>query len=290
MVGASASDSWADSSYKSSSSQEVFGEKAFRNMYGQANKLYRQQKGLNPEFQQFVQGQVNPFMQGLNPYMMQGFGQQMGGGMQGGAGQQINPALQQSLQQSLAGGQSNEGRMYEDIVGGAGNTYVDPVVDDMYSQAWKGMDRGKFKNTAAAAAQGNNMGNYARQMDNTQFASDTMSDLRSKELALRGSAYDTDLNWKMDIARQADSNLGAAQDRAIGLLGAGDQNQQFGVGQGLGMQQFGMGMTNPWMAMQQMPWANMNAWSNVLGDPTVLSRSDATGASHSRDISVGVGL
>ena len=289
MVGIGLSGGAESSQANSKTTQDVFGSGHFGNMYGAAGDLYEQQSAMNPQFQQFMMGQVNPFMMGLNPYMMQGFGAQMGGGGLGATGAAVDPALRDSLQQSLSGGPSNTARMYQDIVGGEGNTYVDPLVDDMYNQAWKGLDRGAFKNSAQSAAASGNMGNYSRQMDNSAFAADTMSDVRSKEMQLRAGAYDKDMDWKMQIANQADSNVGAAQDRAIGLLGGGDQNQQFGMGAGLGMQQFGMGMASPWMAMQQFPWANLNNYANALGDKTVLTNQFSSSKAGSWNAGASVG-
>lgn len=179
-------------------------------------------------------------------------------------------------------------RMYQDIVGGEGNSYIDPVVNDMYDNAWRSLDRGAFKNEAQRAAGSGNMGNYNRQMNNTLHAENMMNNVRTQENQLRAGAYDKDLNWKMNIASLADQNIGKAQDRAMGLLGAGDQSQQYGMGAGLGMQQFGMGMANPWMAMQQMPWANMNAYANVLGDPTILGQSKSKGSSSGWNAGVSV--
>ena len=275
------------SSNSSNFSQSVFKPQAtaLGKMYRDSEALYNRQRGLQNQFQNFGMNTVNPYMASLNPYMMQGFGGLMGGGRQGATGAAVNPALQQSLQQSLSGGPSNTAKMYQDIVGGPGNTYVDPLVDDMYNQAWKGLDRGQFKNSAQNAAASGNMGNYSRQMDNSAFAADTMSDVRSKEMALRAGAYDTDMNWKMNIANQADSNLGAAQDRAMNLLGAGDQNTMGALGQGQMMQQMGMGMMSPWMAMMQAPWMGMNNYANVIGDPTVLSKGDSEGSSTGFDTS-----
>lgn len=277
------------SSQSSSSKQSVWGPQGSElgNMYGSAGDLYGQQTGLNPQFQQFMMSQVNPFMMGLNPYMMQGFGGQMGGGFAGGVGQQVAGDLASSLTQSM-NSPSNMGKMYQDIVGGPGNTYIDPVVNDMYDSAWRNLDRGAFRQADYKASQGDNMGNYRRQIDNTLLAGETMRNTQQAENALRAGAYDKDLNWKMNIASLADQNIGKAQDRAMGLLGAGDQSQQYGMGAGLGMQQFGMGMANPWMAMQQMPWANMNAYANVLGDPTILGQSKSKGSSSGWNAGVSV--
>ena len=275
------------SSNSSNFSQNVWKPqgKALTSMYDSARHTFANQQPFIQQFRNFGMNTVNPFMAGLNPYMMQGFGGLMGGGAQGATGAAVDPGLRDSLMKSLQGGQSNTAKMYQDIVGGPGNTYIQPVIDDMYANAWQGLDRGGFKNSAQAAAQSGNMGNYSRQIDNSLLAADTMSDVRQKANALRAANYGRDMDWKMSIANQADANLGAAQDRALGLLGAGDQNMAHALGSGLGMQQFGMGMMNPWMAMMQAPWMNMNNYANVLGDPTVLGKGNSEGSSWGFDTS-----
>lgn len=253
---------------------------ALGDMYSGAGGIFNQNQQMNPQFQNFMSQQINPMMMGMNPYMMQGFQNQMGGGAMGATGGAVDPALRQSLQNSLAGGQSNMSKMYSSIVGGNGNSYVDPIVDDMYSKAWDNLDQGAFKQSAQGAARSGNMGNYNRQMDNAQFASNMMNDVGMRENQLRGAAYDTDLNWKMKIAGQADDNLGKSQDRAMGLLGAGDMNQQGAMNSGNMMQNFMMGQANPFMAMQQFPWMNLNSYANSIGDPTVLSSAKSSGSSN----------
>jgi hypothetical protein len=105
------------SSNKGSSQQSVWGgqQPFLKDMYGGASDLYGSQMPFNQQFQQFGMNTVNPYMASLNPYMMQGFSGQMGGGQQGQAAQQVNPSLMKSLQKSLAGGQSNAGKMYRTL-------------------------------------------------------------------------------------------------------------------------------------------------------------------------------
>mgnify|MGYP001820517359 CR=1 FL=1 len=282
---------------ESSSKQEVWKPqgKALEDMYKQAGGLYGQGQWMNPAYQQFAQSQMMPFMQGLNPYMMQGFGGLMGGGQQGQFASQMNPELQNSLMQSLNGSGQPTGmqQMYADIVGGAGNEYIEPVVNDMYDTMWQNLDRGEFRNSAQKAAQTGNTGNYRRQIDNTLMANEAMNNTQKAENALRAGNYGQDMNWKMQIASQADSNAlqdrQNAQNKLMGMYGAADQNTQFGLGQGGAMQQFGMGMASPWMSMMQMPWIGMNNYANILGDPTILGSSERDAGSWNASGNVGFG-
>lgn len=300
MVGASVGGGFSKSSNKSSSEEKIFKpqHEALNTLYGRGKKTYTKAAELNDPFREFGMNTVNPYMQSLNPYMMQGFGGLMGGGQQGGFAQQMSPQLQQSLQQSLNGPQqpTNTQRMYSDIIGGSGNTYIDPVIDDMYDNAWQGLDRGGFRDNAQSASRfgGGGMGNSRRQLDNTLLASENMNNVRQQENFLRAGAHDADLNWKMDIAQGADTNASnermAAQQGLMGQMGAGDQNTQFGLNSGNMMQSMGMGMMNPWMAMQQMPWNNVNNYANTIGAPIVLGSSKSSGNSFGIDGEVGAGM
>lgn len=266
--------------------------KALGRLYNNAKHLYKGQQGLQNDFQDFGRNTVNPFMQGLNPHAMQGYGGLMGGGQQGQFAQQMNPALQQSLQQSLNGPQqpTMTQQLYQDIIGGPGNEYIQPVVDDMYNQAWQGLDRGRFRNNAQSAAASGNTGNYARQMDNATFAGDTMNNVRQQENALRAANYGQDMGWKQNIANLADTNASnermQAQQGLLNMYGGADQNTQGALDQSRMMQQFGMGMMDPWMTMMQAPWNSLNNMANIIGDPTVLNNTTKKSGSWNAGISI----
>lgn len=292
-IGLSGGSSKSDSSSK----QNVWSPQgaALKDMYGNLGGLFNMNMGMLPAFNQMAMGTVMPYMQGLMNPAMGGFTGQMGGGHQGAFAGAMSPQLQQSLMQSLNGpqGQTNTQRMYSDIVGGQGNEYIQPVVNDMYDTMWEQLDRGGFKDQAQRAAQTGNMGNYNRQMNNTLLANEAMKNTQRAENQLRQGAYDTDLNWKMQIANQADTNTLKdrmnAQNNLMGMYGGADKNVQAGLG-GLGnMQQFGMGMMNPYMAMMQMPWMGANNWANILGDPTILGESKAKSSAWNASGNVGFG-
>ena len=150
-----------------------------------------------------------------------------------------------------------------------------------------------FKDSARAAAGSGNMGNYSRQVDNSLLASEAMANTQTAENALRAGAYDTDLNWKMNIANQADTNAANqkmfAQQGLFDMLGQADANTQYGLNSGQGMQNFAMGQANPFMAQQQFGWNNMNNWANILGSPIVLGSTHSKGGSFGMDGEVGMG-
>ena len=286
----------SNSDYSSRSSNSVWKPQgsALKDMYGYLPGLMDMNMGQLGGFNNFAMNQVMPYMQGLINPTMGGYQNQLQGGQQGNFANAMSPQLQQSLMQSLNGpqGQTNTQRMFQDIVGGQGNEYIDPVVNDMYDTMWDQLDRGGFKDQAQQAAQTGNMGNYNRQMNNTLLANDALQNTQRAENQLRAGAYDTDLNWKMNIANQADTNSlndrMNAQNNLMGMYGGADQNIQAGMGNMAGMQQFGMGMMNPWMAMQQMPWMGANNYANVLGSPIMESKTRDKGGSWGHSGSFGM--
>ena len=173
-----------------------------------------------------------------------------------------------SLTSSLSG-PSSTGQMYEDIVGGSGNTYIDPMIDRMRSDVAErqGLDDMQGKSLASGAGQ---QGSSRQGVADYLRSKDMNKNLGDREAAARAGAYDTDLDWKMKIAEQADLGRGQAQDRAIGLLSGGDANVLAGTGAGESMQNLGMGQMAPWMQAAMMPFQMGGMYGNMLGGPTVI--------------------
>lgn len=265
------------SSSSSSMNQNVWGPQAdaMGNMYTQAGNLYGSMMpyanlgmGMMPQMQNWMANAYNLGNRGAENLISGGsYGDTSG----------TRDSLYASLNNSLSA-PSNVGRMYQDIVGGAGNTYIDPLVKSMRGgyadelarqQASAGMD-------AAAAGQG---GSSRHAMQNAMLGAQSAKDQANMENQLRAGAYDTDLNWKMDIARMADANQGAAQDRAMNLLAGRDANVNAGMGFAPTMQNLSMGYMAPWMQAMQGGWMNMNNYNNMFGDPTVLTDAQSKGTS-----------
>ena len=245
-----------------SMSQGVWGgqEGALNNLYNNAENLYGSQSPLGTEQAQQFAGQAAQGAQG-------GMNQMLAGGSMGNTNE-IRDRLMTSLD-STAGG-SQTGKMYSSIVGGEGNTYIDPMVDAMRRSGNEALAGQQSQSALQAAAMGQG-GSSRHAMQNAMLNRSAGNDMMDREMAMRGNAYDTDLNMKMDIARQADAGIQGTQDRYMNMLGAADRNVQGGMQFGNQMQNLGMGTMAPNMQQQNQQWGNMGNYANAIGAPTVLS-------------------
>jgi hypothetical protein len=166
-------------------------------------------------------------------------------------------------------GGSQTGNMYNSIVGGEGNTYIDPMVDAMKRSGFENLDRMQSQSGMQAAAMGQG-GSSRHAMQNAMLNRSAGNDMLDREMNMRSGAYDTDLNMKLDIARMADSNTQMNQDRMFNMLQGADSNVQSGMGFGGQMQNLGMGTMAPGMQQQNQQWGNMGNYANTIGAPTVL--------------------
>jgi len=252
---------------------------ALEQLYAQANNMFNQNQMYTGYMNQLAQ-QASPYMQNVANSAQGGMDQMLGGGSVGDTSD-VRNQLMDSLQ-STSGG-SNMGRMYESIVGGSGNSYIDPMVDAMRSGYQENLDRNLSSGAMDAAAMGQS-GSSRHAMSDAMLKRDALGDMSNAETMMRGNAYDTDLNMKMDIARQADSGIQSSQDRLMQMLGMADQNVSGGVNQGNNIQSMHMGPMAPYMQAMQVPWYNMNNYANVIGDPTVLSSGSSGSDSQGFDL------
>lgn len=269
----------SESNSKANASQDVWGPQggALQNLYGAAEQLWG---GMGNQMNQISQGvrQANPYVQGAANSAMPAWQQQLSGGDTGQLGRDSMPGLRQSLQQSM-NSPSNTQNMYRSIMGGEGNSYADPAINSMYGDAYRNFDRGFRRNNDASAIGTGNFNNSQRGIAEGVAMGDLNRDLMSRGSQMRYDAFDKDLGMKMDIAKLADQNIGAAQDRTINMLNQGDANRYNAIQGGAGMQNLGMGMLAPGMAQMQAPWQMMGQYSNTIGGPTVLSQGNQRGSS-----------
>jgi len=262
---------------KSTMNQDVWGPQSenLYQMYGHLNSLH--EAGM--PFMNL--GMMSAYT--ADPYMQNAarYGQQqsdyMGQGGSYGDTSGMRDNLYSSLQESM-NNPSSMGRMYEDIIGGPGNTYIDPMVESMKQSGMDNLSRMQ-SGTGLDAAQMGQGGSNRHAMQNAMQGAQASQDMLGMENMMRGTAYDKDLNWKMDIARQADLGRGQAQDRAMNVLGGGDQNRMFGMNYMPMQQNLGMGTMAPWQQAQMMPMMLGNMYSQAMGDPTVLTSGQSKGDS-----------
>ena len=258
---------------------------ALKDLYNQASQLYQ---NFDPSQFNNAIDYSTKYSQGLSDAAKPAWMDQLKGGYNSVVASAAEQPLIKSLTNSLSG-PSNTGRMYESIVGGAGNTYIDPMVASMKRGVVDSLNRqlpGIDSNAIAAGQMGSSRHGIAEGL----ARSDANKYMTDAENTMRGEAYDKDLNWKMDIARMADSNIGAAQDRSINLLNSRDAASQGALAQGQEMTRYGNNTYDTEMMKAQLPWDILSNYANIVGDPTVLSSASGKSKSKGSGSSKGGGV
>lgn len=256
----------------SSSSQNVMGEQVpfLQQLWGMA---------ANNVGKNDYQSQIGNAAQNTNNLLNSLFGsqsvlqqQQAGGGAYGNSQPYIDKMM------GMMGQPSQTGQMYSSIVGGSGNTYVDPLINQLRSDAGQNLATMQNQNSMDATMAGQS-GSSRQAMQNAMMGAQAARDLNTQEAALRQGAYDTDLSLKLGIAQQADSNRQAEQDRLANMV-AGAQGAQTNAGNyGNLLQSIAGGQVNPWLQAQQGSWNPLNNFANILGNPTILGQSSGSSKS-----------
>lgn len=277
-IGGSANKSSSRS--RTSSSEDVWGPQgeALSSLYGSAGDLFSNNQGFSD--------QLNMIAQNLQPYMESIMGRAGGGAdrMLSGGSFGDTSDIRDQLMGSIRGvdeGGSQMGKMYESIVGGAGNEYIDPMVDAMKRSSMDNLDTMQSGVGLDAAAMGQG-GSSRHAMQNAMLGKDANQDMLDREMNMRGGAYDKDLAMKMGIARQADQGIQGGQDRMLRMLQGADQNVAGGMGSLSNMQNLGMGSMAPWMQAMNAPWGPMSQYADIIGGPTVLGESTGKSTSKSK--------
>lgn len=188
----------------------------------------------------------------------------------------------------MMGGRTNTGSMYESIIGGSGNTYIDPLVAQMRDSTKQNIDTFKGGNALDAAAMGQS-GSSRQAMNDAMFSSQANKDFSNQEAALRAGAYDKDLEMKMNIAGMADNNMQKEQDRLMGMLqGAQGGKENVSSNSNSLMQTILTGGMNPWLAAQQGMWNPFVNAGNIIGKPTLTG--SGSGSSSSKGFGTGGSL
>lgn len=266
--GGSGSNNWWDQG--SQFNQGVWNGDQMRNYYDQMNSMwgnYNRPGGGASQVDNAAGGASDMIQGGAAP-MQSAYQKLMGGGATGETGAAIDPALRESLENSLMN-PSQTGKMYEGIVGGPGNEYIDPMIDQMRGDENTRQNRNASQIQSGAVGTGQS-GSSRQGIAEGLMRSEGNRNLAMNESAARAGAYDKDLDWKMKIAGLADKGIGDAQDRSIGLIEGGDRNREAGMNQGQNYQNYGMGMMAPWMQANQQRFDMGSQYGDQMGGPTII--------------------
>ena len=199
---------------------------------------------------------------------------QLAGGGAYGDSQKYIDQLMNSM-----GQRSNVGSMYESIVGGSGNTYVDPLIDQMRKDSATNLATLQNANSLDATAAGQS-GSSRQAMQNAMLGSQVNNQLATNEAQLRQQNYDNDLAMKMGIAQQADSNRQSEQDRLLSMIQGSQDSMNNATNMGSLLQSLATGGMDNWLKAQQGSWNPLNNLANIIGNPTILGKS--SGSSNSK--------
>ena len=272
----SKSDSSSSGMNMSSSRQKIWkGQQgALQDLYRRGSQFMNQynQDNLNKQYDS-----SNQFNQNLANSAMPEWQKQMQGGAFQGMDQKVGNNLASSLQSSL-NNPSNTGRMYSDIVGGEGNSYIDPLIARMRADSNTNLNR-SLPGLDEQAISAGQMGSSRQGIAEGLARGEANRQLMTQEAQARAGAYDTDMNWKMKIAQAADQGIGQAQDRSMQLL-----NSQQGVSQQAlsgGQQMMGYGAANVGneQGRNQSPWDALGQYAGIIGGPIKLTNGTSFGNS-----------
>ena len=247
----------------SSFGQNVSNQPWLERMYNQAGGLFNNQmnqmNGMVPGAMNF-QNQQAQGAAGANAGMQQG-------GVYGGLG--IGNQLMDSLQQSQNTPSATQS-IYGQMMGGNGNNYADAMKQQYVNDANR-TQQNMMSNLDARAA-GTGMTGSSRQGVAQGIAERGINDSLQKNLAETGyNTFDKDLQNKLGIAQQADTNNFGRQQLMSGMLG----NQQNTVNQGIAntgaVQGYGMGQFNA----ANQPWQQMQGYQQAIGGPNVLNSGNS---------------
>ena len=240
---------------------------ALQNLY----QLAFDQYGKGNDYMSQITGQASNIDNAVNGILDANKGLQSGGAY--GDTAEIRQMLLDSM-----GGRSNTGIMYESIVGGPGNTYVDPLIESMRVDSAQNVATLQGGNAMDAAAMGQS-GSSRQAMQDAMFASQANQDLLNKEAELRYDTYDKDLAMKMGIAQQADRNHQAEQDRLLSMIQGSQDSMNNATNMGSLLQSLATGGMDIWLKAQHASWNPLNNLAYIIGNPIILGKSSGSSKS-----------
>lgn len=179
---------------------------------------------------------------------------------------------------SIMGQQSQTGQMYNSIVGGEGNSYVDPLINSLRSDSAQNLQGLRNQNAMDATSMGQS-GSSRQAMEDAMLGAQANRDLTTQENALRQQSYDKDLSLKLGIAQQADTNRQSEQDRLYNMLSGNQSSLESAGNMGSLLSQIASGSMSPWLQMQQSAWNPLQNLASIIGNPTVLGSGSGSGSS-----------
>lgn len=253
--------------------QNVWNGPAMQQLYGAAQNLFGT---TNANTGKAIPGVVNYQQQAANQALKGNQGQ-INGGVYGNLG--IGNQLMSSLNKSENNPSATQS-IYSSIMGGNGNSYLEPLKASLEQNQANAQALNSGTNAAQAAASGMSGGSRQGVQDALMKTLGNQA-LTAQEAQMGYNTFNQDLQNKLGIAQQADSNTLARQQLMSGMLGQQQQTVNQGINNTGQIQGWGAAPINTY----QSPWAGMQQYANTIGGPTVLnsgtSSNKGSGSSNS---------
>lgn len=253
-----------------------------KDTYGQAQNLFN---NFDPHQYDAQFNELNANIKGLNSQTQAGWEKMMQGGIQD---RDLEAAIRNSMNSP-----SEVGKMYENIVGGPGNTYIDPMVQAMKAGQMDNLKQ-QLATTNMGAVGAGQAGSSRHGVAEGLMRAMANNQMLDKEATMRGENYDRDMQWKMGIAQQADQGRASAQERAMQMLANKNASMQQGIQANTQMQQNARSLLDNAMQQGNLGWDNYNRYKSGIGAPLVLGSSggsgSSSGSSSSKQQSTGGGM
>ena len=267
-----------DSKSSSDFNEYVWNQGAMNDLYGNAEGLWQNRDNTQ------LYNQGNQAVDYAN---------QIAGGAAGGWNNQLSGGFyDQDLRNSLMNsmnGPSQTGQLYESIIGGAGNEYIQPMVDASNQAHQDQYDRYGAPNMDMAAEAAGQSGSARHGVNQFLGQNETNKNKINAEMALRGNAYDKDTALKLGIAQAADQGRHQSQQLAFDMMNSQNQNQQGAINYGQNMQNIGAGGMDLQQQLGNIDWDQLMQYANVIGGPTILGSGSSRGSGKEAKVGVGKG-
>jgi len=170
--------------------------------------------------------------------------------------------------------------LYESIMGGQGNNYVDAMKNMFYKDAQRTRDLSEASLDARMAGTGM-AGGSRHGVAEALISRDIDKNLQDQMTKVGYDSFDKDLQNKMNIAKLADEQTTARQGMFanLGSMALQGKNANMNTAASMipSMGQTAMSQFAPTM----LPWTNLQNYSAAIGNPTVLTNTRQSGSSES---------
>lgn len=173
-------------------------------------------------------------------------------------------------------------QVYNQILGGSGNTYGSQLANTLQTQANRSYNN--TLNSIDQRAAGSGMGGSSRQgIAQGIAAHDINNDLLSNLAQVGYDSYNTDLSNKLAIANQADTNSVSRQTLLSNLLSNRQNASTNALSSAGSVQNLASGGSNQYLT----PFSALSQYASTIGSPTTLSSGTSSGLSNGYTVASG---